>query len=74
MINLWKFLENEGVTSYDAYEGVMKNALTKGDDTLLGRIAADTESRTDDTASRKQKRYEPDIDNDDHDVYADNES
>lgn len=70
LINLWKFLENEGVTSYDSYEGVMRNALSKGDDTLLGRIAADSDVKADADVKRP-KRFGPDIDNDDHDAYTD---
>lgn len=51
----------------------MKSALTKGDDTLLGRIAADSDSIQDDTDYNKPRRkgYNPDIDNDDHDAYTD---
>ena len=60
------------MTSYDSYEGVMRNALSKGDDTLLGRIAADSDTKTETDADVKRpKRFGPDIDNDDHDAYAD---
>ena len=58
------------MTSYDSYEGGMRNALSKGDDTLRGRIAADSDIKTD-ADVKKPKRFGPDIDNDDHDAYAD---
>ena len=48
----------------------MRNALSKGDDTLLGRIAADSDTKTD-ADVKKLKRFGPDIDNDDHDAYTD---
>ena len=48
----------------------MRNALSKGDDTLLGRIAADSDTKTDADVKRP-KRFGPAIDNDHHDADAD---
>lgn len=40
LVNLWKFLENEGVTNYESYKDAINTALSKSsdDETLLDAV------------------------------------